>query len=117
MGTETKYRKCPKCELNYITGDQRVCAVCESGVKPYRGRYCQECGGKSGLYNLCRSCYKVKDMSANERRAAGGYRTDRGMVGSRTNRVCKICGTPTYGRLCGRCYMATLDNDDKKENK
>ena len=23
-----KYRKCPRCELNYVTGDEQLCKVC-----------------------------------------------------------------------------------------
>ena len=118
MGNDTKYRKCPKCGLNYITGLQTVCTVCVSESRAYRGKYCSECGAKSGLYNLCRSCFKAKDLSPNDKRAArgndrpGGYRTDNGMIGFRSDRVCRICGAPAYGRLCGRCYMATRDVDD-----
>ena len=106
-----EYRKCPKCGLNYITGSQRECTVCVSESKPYGGKHCTECGGKSGMYNLCRACHKAKDLSMHERCAASGYRTDNGMLGSRTNKVCRICGVPTYGQLCGRCYMATRDTD------
>ena len=119
MENNTGYRKCPKCGLNYITGTQTACSVCVCAVKPYKGRYCENCGEKSGLYNLCRACYKAKDLSLNERRAASGYRTDNGMLGARTNRVCRICGVPTYGQLCCRCYMASRDREDdnQKENR
>ena len=112
---ECNNRKCPKCGLNYITDSQRECSVCVSESKPYGGKYCENCGEKSGQYNLCRACDKAEGLSMHERRACGdgrpgsGYRTDNGMLGSRTNKVCRICGIPTYGQLCGRCYMATRD--------
>jgi hypothetical protein len=86
-----------------------------SASKPYRGKYCENCGEKSGLYKLCWRCHKAKDLSVNEKRAADGYRTDTGMVGNSTRRTCRICGVPTYGQLCGRCYMATRDNGDDAE--
>jgi len=104
--------------LNYITGYQTECAICEAAGKPYRGRYCRLCGGTSGLYELCHACYRRAQLSLNEQRAAAGYRTDNGMVGSRSTRVCRICGAASYSGLCGRCYMAsrdTKDNDKKDE--
>ena len=111
MGNDT-YHKCPKCGLNYITGAQKTCAVCVSESKPYRGKYCSDCGGKSGIYSLCRECYKMQSFSGNERRAAAGYRTDNGMLGARSKNVCRICGAVTYGTLCGRCYMAIHYSED-----
>ena len=106
MPNKTEYRKCPKCGLNYITGAEAACAVCVSAARPYRGGYCRECGCKCGAYTLCRDCCKKKNVSANERRASAGYRTDNGMLGARTRNVCEICGAATYGRLCGKCFMA-----------
>ena len=106
MANQTEYRNCPECGLNYITGSETAYSVCISAIKPYRGKYCENCGCKSGLYKLCWSCHKTKDMSANEKRAVAGYRTDNGMLGQRTKNVCEICGASTYGRLCGRCYMS-----------
>ena len=41
---KTEYRKCPKCELNYIPGGQTACSVCESAGAAYRGSYCEKCG-------------------------------------------------------------------------
>ena len=117
MGTELKYRLCPKCELNYITGYQTECAVCKAAGKPYGGGYCEKCGSKCGQYKLCWSCHRAKDMSLNEKHANASYRTDNGMVGSRSNRVCRICGAASYSGLCGRCYMASRDTkDDEKKD-
>ena len=117
------YFRCPKCGLNYITGEQRMCTVCESESKPYRGRYCRECGGKSGIFGLCRGCHKLAALSVNERRVAegrnrpGGYRTDTGMLGVRSNKVCGICGAASKsGRLCGRCYNSIVYSDKDKDD-
>ena len=114
-GQHRLYRKCPKCGLNYITGTETMCKVCAAAMKPYRGKYCKTCGEKSGLYNLCRNCFKQKDLTVHERRAAMEYRGDSGMVGSSTRRVCRICGVPTYGQLCGKCYMATRDREENND--
>ena len=115
MESNTKYRKCPKCGLNYIIGYQTMCAVCIAATKPYRGKYCKQCGEKSGMYTLCRSCYKANMLSANEQRTLNKYHSDSGMVGTSIRRTCQICGVPTYGKLCGKCYMATLDIDDSEK--
>lgn len=115
MANKTQYRKCPKCGLNYITDYQTLCQICASAVKPYGGKYCRECGAKSGIYDLCFNCHKAKNLSYNEKRAASGYRTDNGMLGARTKDVCEICGSPAYGKLCGRCYMAVHYNEYGKD--
>ena len=112
---KTEYRKCPKCGLNYITGSQTLCGVCEAVAKPYRGNHCSECGARSGPYELCWKCHKTKHLSFNEKRAVSGYRTDVGMVGVRTRNVCEICGTPAYGKLCGRCYMAIHYGEERED--
>ena len=110
------YRRCPKCGLNYITGAQTACTVCVSEAKPYRGKYCRDCGAKSGIYDRCFSCHKLQSLSANEQRDKSGYRTDNGMLGVRSNKVCRICGAATYGQLCGRCYMAIHYSEDADKN-
>jgi len=118
MGTvKQEYIKCPKCGLNYITGNQRMCSVCISESRAYRGKYCSECGGKSGQYSLCYACYKAQGLSLNERRVMAGYRTDNGMLGSRVNQVCGICGAPSKtGHLCGRCYASIVYGRDEADS-
>jgi len=129
MKNKTEYRKCPKCGLNYITGVQRECSVCVSESKPYRGKYCKDCGGKSGIFERCWSCHKLTQLSANERycrtgsMAVGNYRpsdrtrTDTGMLGVRVNKVCPICGAASnLGHLCGRCYNSIVYNNDKTDD-
>jgi hypothetical protein len=91
-----------------------MCKVCAAAMKPYRGKYCKACGEKSGMYDLCYTCHKEKDLTTAERRAKE-YRSDNGMLGTSTRRVCQICGVPTYGKLCGRCYMATRDIDETEK--
>ena len=122
MNNNTNYSRCPKCGLNYITGGQAECTVCESEGKPYRGKYCRECGGKSGMYEFCGTCYRLAQLSANERRAVGGngrtggYRTDNGMLGVRSDKVCEICGTVSpRGRLCRRCYNSIVYSKETEE--
>lgn len=107
MTDRNEYRICPKCGLNYISGRETLCKVCVTAIKPYRGKYCKRCGSKSGMYDLCRQCHRTSQLSGNEQRTLSGYRTDSGMLGTSTRNACQICGVPTYGKLCGKCYMAT----------
>jgi|GEM_PF-7058202 len=130
MGSNTMYHKCPKCGLNYITGEQRTCSVCVSENRPYRGKYCKDCGGKSGIFERCWDCNKLAKLSANERycrtgsMVVGNYRpsdrtrTDNGMLGVRANKVCGICGAPSKtGHLCGRCYASIVySRQDETDN-
>ena len=59
------YRKCPKCELNYIKDDQKLCDVCSRKYKPSEEEsqeieMCSECGENPALKGkeLCAACYK-----------------------------------------------------------
>ena len=113
MSNNSQYSKCPKCGLNYITGGQRECSVCVSESRPYKGKYCKDCGCKSGMFERCWNCNKLAKLSANERRVNEGYRTDTGMLGVRAGSVCQICGAAAkLGRLCGKCYNSIVYNRD-----
>ncbi len=60
------YRKCPKCELNYIKDDQKLCDVCLGKHKESYDEdsgeveMCSECGEHPALKGkeLCSACYK-----------------------------------------------------------
>lgn len=59
------YRKCPKCELNYIKDDQKFCDVCsrkykDSEEESQEIEMCSECGENPALKgkDLCSICYK-----------------------------------------------------------
>ena len=58
-------RKCPRCELNYITEDEQLCHVC-CGVKVKQHEelriMCSECGENPIFKDtgLCLECYKDK---------------------------------------------------------
>ena len=119
MVNKQEYSKCPKCGLNYVTGGQAACSVCVSESKAYRGKYCKDCGGKSGMFERCWNCNKLAKLSANEKRVASGYRTDNGMLGVRVNKVCQICGAEAnLGRLCGRCYKSIVyGNEDRDDTE
>lgn len=60
------YRKCPKCELNYIRDDQQFCDICSRKYKsfdedePLETVMCSECGEHPAMKgkDLCAACYK-----------------------------------------------------------
>ena len=60
------YRKCPKCELNYIKDDQKLCDICSRKYKDsddeesLEAMMCSECGENPALKgkDLCAVCYK-----------------------------------------------------------
>ena len=57
-------RKCPRCELNYIRDDEKLCNVCRRAVKheeePEEDLMCSECGEHPAMKgrDLCEECYK-----------------------------------------------------------
>ena len=58
------FKKCPKCELNYIRDDEKLCNVCRRSAKheaePEEELICIECGEHPALKGreLCAYCYK-----------------------------------------------------------
>ncbi|MBQ2110669.1 MAG: hypothetical protein II191_02860 [Clostridia bacterium] len=60
------YRKCPKCELNYIRDDQQLCDICSRKYKSFDEDetqeviMCSECGENPAMKgkDLCAECYK-----------------------------------------------------------
>lgn len=58
------FRKCPKCELNYIKDDEQLCNVCRRSAKheaePDEELMCIECGEHPALKgrDICAYCYK-----------------------------------------------------------
>lgn len=60
------YRKCPKCELNYIKDEQKLCDICSRKYKDSEEDesqeilMCSECGEHPALRgkDLCAACYK-----------------------------------------------------------
>ena len=60
------YKKCPKCELNYIRDDQKLCDICSRKYKSFDEEeqqetiMCSECGENPALKgkDLCAACYK-----------------------------------------------------------
>lgn len=57
-------RKCPKCELNYIKDDEKLCAVCRRSAKleddSEEESLCIECGEHPAMKgrDLCPECYR-----------------------------------------------------------
>lgn len=57
-------KKCPRCELNYIKDDEKLCNVCKRAAKheeePEEELMCIECGEHPALKgkDLCAECYK-----------------------------------------------------------
>ena len=58
------FKKCPKCELNYIRDDEKLCNVCQRSSRhepePEEDLMCIECGEHPALKgrDLCAYCYK-----------------------------------------------------------
>ena len=60
------YKKCPKCDLNYIRDEQTLCDVCSRKYKDSDEEellevvMCSECGERPALRGkeLCSACYK-----------------------------------------------------------
>lgn len=59
------FRKCPRCELNYITDDEKLCSVCRREVKGEHDRdtlseLCSECGERPAVpgSEYCLLCLK-----------------------------------------------------------
>lgn len=57
-------RKCPRCELNYIKDDEKLCNVCRRSMKheeePEEEVMCIECGEHPAMKgkDICAECYK-----------------------------------------------------------
>lgn len=70
------FKKCPKCELNYIRDDEKLCNVCKRSAKhetePEEELICIECGEHPALKGreLCAYCYKesLRQEQLNEQR-------------------------------------------------
>lgn len=59
-------RKCPKCDLNYIRDDEKLCGVClrknKVNIEEDEDVLCAECGERRAMKGkeLCSVCYKEK---------------------------------------------------------
>ena len=57
-------KKCPRCELNYIKDDEKLCNVCKRTAKheeePEEEAICIECGEHPAMKgkDICAECYK-----------------------------------------------------------
>lgn len=57
-------KKCPKCELNYIRDDEKLCNVCRRAAKhedePEEETLCIECGEHPAMKgkDICAECYR-----------------------------------------------------------
>lgn len=76
-------RKCPKCELNYVKGDQQYCDVCLREMRRIARRskeeprtdeviICSECGEAPAVpgSDLCAECLKEQKRQAELEEAA-----------------------------------------------
>ncbi len=58
------FKKCPRCELNYIKDDEKLCNVCRRSAKheeePEEELICIECGEHPAMKGreICAYCYK-----------------------------------------------------------
>lgn len=60
------YKKCPRCELNYILDTEKMCTVCQKDVSGEKEaddmiEMCSECGENPAMpgQELCSECYKA----------------------------------------------------------
>lgn len=72
------FKKCPKCELNYIKDDEKLCNVCRRSSKhepePDEDLMCIECGEHPALKgrDICAYCFKEslrQEQLANQRKS------------------------------------------------
>lgn len=72
-------KKCPRCELNYIKDDEKLCNVCKRSAKheeePEEELMCIECGEHPAMKgrDICAECYKEslrQQHLQNQRKAA-----------------------------------------------
>lgn len=60
-----KYKKCPRCELNYITCNEEYCDICKeelAGIS--EERYCYVCGkllNDNEDNDICCECAAIED--------------------------------------------------------
>lgn len=79
-------RKCPKCELNYLRGNETICRVCAAELdKKHRNEsdsdeiiMCSECGERPALRgkDLCEECLREQKRQADLERLADKVRAD-----------------------------------------
>ncbi|MBR3381926.1 MAG: hypothetical protein IKG85_02660 [Clostridia bacterium] len=71
-------RKCPRCELNYIKDDEKLCNVCRRSAKlsdeSEEETVCIECGEHPALKGkeLCAECYRESIRLRNRTKSKGG---------------------------------------------
>lgn len=79
-------RKCPKCELNYLRGNETICRVCAADMDKKRRKesdsdeiiMCSECGERPALRgkDLCEECLREQKRQADLELHADKVRAD-----------------------------------------
>ena len=79
-------RKCPKCELNYLHGNETICRVCASEMDKKRRKefdpdeiiMCSECGERPAVRgkDLCDECLREQKRQADLELHADKVRAD-----------------------------------------
>ena len=79
-------RKCPKCELNYLRGNETICRVCAAELDRKRKKesdpdeiiMCSECGERPALRgkDLCEECLREQKRQADLEMHADKVRSD-----------------------------------------
>ncbi|MBQ1817732.1 MAG: hypothetical protein II124_03775 [Clostridia bacterium] len=70
-------KKCPRCELNYIKDDEKLCNVCRRSAKleddPEEESICIECGEHPAMKGreICAECYResLREQKLNRRKS------------------------------------------------
>ena len=79
-------RKCPKCELNYLRGNETICRVCAAEMDKKRKKepepeeiiMCSECGERPAVpgKDLCEDCLREQKRQADLELHADKVRAD-----------------------------------------
>ena len=69
-----KYKKCPRCELNYITADEKICTVCKDELSGKKSIFDEE---EQLICPFCqRNCLTPQELMCSACRAKRERRTD-----------------------------------------
>lgn len=125
------FRKCPRCELNYITDGEKLCSVCRREVKGEPDRnsmpeLCSECGERPVVpgSEYCLLCLKelsrrsaASTQGESEEGTADASALDIGMVSSMDEIQIDDVGDDIPPREFDEMESAFGSDDDEEEDE